>query len=304
MVKIKKQILVSRNVKQGILSDVPPIQETHILTLKKCIGCGVTYNPKLVICKNCDRKPKREDSNSDHKKSVGWSKAQKRTYRNICAGLQAMVIEGKERVGFLTLTTSLECLQKPNYDKQSGLTRDAVRLRQRMARMTPYKFYKLGYLSKRQLPHFYDRDSYFKPFGKMEYQQVYTDEGNGVIHILGDFPFIPQAYISDVWSDVHSSEIVDLRSVSFKDGSKKAARYIVAQYTAGQDTSYIRSSLSRGWVYEGWRRDWKDCWDSSRDWQRQYVNQYGIWVAPPDYKLFWENWKTKLKESIDKKCSI
>ena len=148
-----------------------------------------------------------------------WTRKQKRTFRNLLNGIKVTRKLGFTDLKFITLTTSDICKDQLGYDNHT-LSRDVVRLRQRLTRMTPWKLYKYGYLTRKQLPHFFDRNTYHKPFGKIDYLQVFTDEGNGVVHILGRFPYLPYNYLSSEWMDIHLSYNVNITRVKLDFSAK------------------------------------------------------------------------------------
>jgi hypothetical protein len=225
-----------------------------------------------------------------------WSRKQKRTYRHLINGIKISKKIGSDDLKFITLTTSDICVDQRDYDSHHDLARDGVRLRQRIERMSPWKLYKFGYLTRKQLPHFYDRNTYTKRFGHIDYLQVYTDEGNGVIHILGRFPYLPYNYLSSEWFDVHLSFDVNITRIDLEYGARNTAGYIVSQYIAGQGTSYQRSSMSRNWIFPGHSRIWKYCLDESKDWsQQRYIEEFDCWSAPVQIDLAVKAWDSYLE---------
>lgn len=96
----------------------------------------------------------------------------------------------------------------------------------------------------------------------VEQFQVETNEGHGVYHcvwaIVSDRAvYIHQAWLSSMWQEIHGAHRVWIKRVSTKYHQKNAARYLAAQYLAGQDgTALVRMSyswkkcklsLGRGW---------------------------------------------------------
>jgi len=234
-------------------------------------GYGIIPTARDVFEKTSDKKP------------VEWSLKQKRTFRNLLSGVKVTKLLGSE-LKFLTLTTSDVCKNQIGYNDNS-LSRDWIRLKQRIERVTPYKLYKWGYLSKRQIAGFYGRGNYLKPIvGKIEYCKVVTNEGNGVIHLLMRCGYLPHSYLVSEWMDIHLSWNVNIRDVPvLEKESSDVASYIVSQYVANQKTSYVRGSQSKRWIFPGSSKTWKDCLHSTADWKNQYKNEYGIWTA--DYRI-------------------
>jgi len=86
-------------------------------------------------------------------------------------------------------------------------------------------------------------------FGLVEYVCVDTREGHGVLHMLWACKssrfFIPQAWLSAQWAEIHGAPVVDVRAVGKGDGdARRLSRYMVTQYCAGQD-ALVRLSQSR-----------------------------------------------------------
>jgi len=92
-----------------------------------------------------------------------------------------------------------------------------------------------------------------RKYGQFVYFKVKTDEGNGVLHILAVCPYIDQRWLSEAWSELHKSPVVDIRLL--KGGAKGIARYLVSQYCAGQE--FIRQSWAYEWVYKGFIKVWE-----------------------------------------------
>jgi hypothetical protein len=233
-----------------------------------------------------------------------WNKKQKRTYRHLLNGTRVSQKIGCKDLKFVTLTTSDICVEQVNYDKHS-LSRDVVRLRQRIERLTPWKLHKYGYLTRSQIARFYGRNSYNDSFGHIGYLQVFTNEGNGVVHILGRFPYLPYNYLASEWMDIHLSYNVNITRLNLDYEAKNTASYIVSQYIANQEdhTSYVRSSMSKDWIFPGHRKVWKECLNRSRDWSKQFLTEFGIWTAPVQIDIAVKAWNSYL-DHIFKGVSI
>ena len=134
-----------------------------------------------------------------------------------------------------------------------------------------------------------------RKFGNFEYVAVreWTVKGKPHLHVLFRGNYMDQKWISDAWSDVHSSFIVDIRKVS---SLKKAANYLMKYLvkdgncidgyvecsdgvirelrdakkegfvsrrgcrSQGEKASlrYFRAfSCSSGWVFKGYAKAWK-----------------------------------------------
>jgi hypothetical protein len=128
----------------------------------------------------------------------------------------------RERLRFMTLTSSPEA-------KGRNLNADFRALKMRIFR----KF------------HF-----------KMKYWKIRTNEGNGVLHIVYRGKYIPQKWLSDQWTEIHKSPIVDIRSLyETRKGLKGIVFYLVGDYLAKQ--SFERMSWSYSWVFPAFVSCWK-----------------------------------------------
>jgi len=196
----------------------------------------------------------------------------------------------------MTLTTSNLCLNLKGYFSNTDLTNDCKRLIQIIRRLTPYKIYKLGYLTKRQLPHLYNRNDLNKHFN-FEYFKVNTNEGNGVIHLVARNEYIPYNLLVDIWNDVHLTWDLNIQKVDTenKKSCKNSAWYIVNQYIANQGSSYTRSSMSKNWIFPHSSYYWKVYLDCSKDWNKSYLNEWGCDTAPIRLDLAIKNFKAYLE---------
>ena len=91
---------------------------------------------------------------------------------------------------------------------------------------------------------------------KMKYWKIRTNEGNGVLHIVFRGRYIPQKWLSEQWSDIHKSPIVDIRSLyETRKGLTGIAFYLVGNYLTKQ--SFERMSWGYSWVFPAFVRSWK-----------------------------------------------
>lgn len=154
----------------------------------------------------------------------------------------------------MVLTTSLEAQVRNNPEQ---LRIDAKELKKRIKRVTPLKLVKQGFITTSDLRRYYSN----KPINealKLEYQQIRTNEGNGVLHLLVASDFIPHYWISKNWEEIHYSPNVSIRLVD-KNEDKKISGYLANQmckYLSDQDCTYIRTSASQNWIYKGWAIDY------------------------------------------------
>lgn len=89
-----------------------------------------------------------------------------------------------------------------------------------------------------------------------DYIKVIENTENGAQHIHMCFrgSYIEQRYLSALWSDIHSSKIVDIRQVKGRYRDKKNVAHYLAKYMSKEDVR--RYSWSWGWVYKGFVKVW------------------------------------------------
>lgn len=73
------------------------------------------------------------------------------------------------------------------------------------------------------------------------------------LHILFRGSYIDQALIKHWWSQIHNSDIVDIRLVRTYGSPRKIAAYM-AKYMSKESSG--RYSWSWGWVWRGFVKDW------------------------------------------------
>jgi hypothetical protein len=77
--------------------------------------------------------------------------------------------------------------------------------------------------------------------------------GKQHLHIIFRGEYIAQAYISDMWQELHKAKIVDIRRCNLKRGKKGLASYM-AKYMSKENL--FRYSWSWTWVWRGFCRHW------------------------------------------------
>ena len=193
-------------------------------------------------------------------------------------GTKKSQILGK-KARHLTLTTSTH----PNVrNNPIRLYNDQRKLVQRIRRLTPLKLILMHYITLSDYRRYYPNKKLNEPL-EYEYFRVRTNEGNGVLHIVQTGDFLPYHWIQDTWAYLHKSYIIAIREIN-SDNYGDRARYIVTQYVSNQDTSYIRSSMSRNYIYPGWRQDY--------DRIRNSVLHYSIKSADFTYDHWKYTWCT------------
>jgi len=167
---------------------------------------------------------------------------------------------------FITLTSST--IVQPGQ-----LWRDYALLVKRIRTMTPWKFYKRGYLTESEMKRYY-RGKDLHAAMTFEYCAIETDEGNGVLHIPCKTGWIPKKYLDEVWKELHMSSILDIRwcrpkKAGTRDGGTKGlAGYCLQNYLIGH--TIIRSSSSRHWLRKGYRQACKTIWKMTQD-KKEYI---------------------------------
>ena len=78
-------------------------------------------------------------------------------------------------------------------------------------------------------------------FDALEFVQVATDEGHGVLHIVwawsGERSFyVPQAWLSSEWNRIHGAPVVWIAGIgNRKKDAKRTSKYMVTQYCVEQN---------------------------------------------------------------------
>jgi len=176
-----------------------------------------------------------------------WSKKQKRAYHRAKSGVRVSDII-KVPIKHLVLTTSPA-------GQDLNLSNDFQVLRKRIQR----KFNVL-----------------------LAYFKVETNEGYGVLHVLyRSKQYLPQAWLSNQWSDIHKSPYVYIKEVPDTD----IARYVVTQYVSDQGSSYQRCSWSQSWVCRGFVQSWKRHLRWFNQWKLKLnltfidlLNKWNLWI--------------------------
>ena len=80
-----------------------------------------------------------------------------------------------------------------------------------------------------------------------------SKNGKQHLHIIFRGEYIAQAYISDMWQELHKAKIVDIRRCNLKRGKKGLASYM-AKYMSKENL--FRYSWSWTWVWRGFCNHW------------------------------------------------
>jgi hypothetical protein len=213
--------------------------------------------------------------------SETWSQKQRYAYFKILSGLKRASISEK-RARHLVLTTSADPTVKGN-SKQ--LYDDAKEFAKRVRRLTPLKLILAGFILSNEANKYYPS----KPLEErlyFQYHRVRTNEGNGVLHYVVVSDFIPYHWITKTWDEIHKSPNVSIIEIS-PDNYGDRARYIVTQYVASQGTSYVRSSMTKNFIFPKWASTYQKIKESvyrhRADYSQQHFNaKLGRWL--PRYK--------------------
>ena len=81
----------------------------------------------------------------------------------------------------------------------------------------------------------------------------FTQKGKLHLHVLFRGSYIEQRLISEWWSQIHQSPVVDIRAVQLTNRPRKIASYMAKYMTKEMAGRY---SWSWGWVWRGFVRDW------------------------------------------------
>jgi len=207
-----------------------------------------------------------------------WSKKQKSAFNTIFTGLK-VAKKFNDDVRFLTLTTSEVQYCNKNYDLKYGLNDDFRKLKQRIKRMSVAKLIQQGYIKPSACRKYYPNRSLVEPFS-MEYFKVITNEGNGVIHCLYKGGYLPYNFLVDNWQDIHNSWDVNIKLIkNKKEDLKKSSAYVVSQYVSSQKSSFQRSSQSWNWIIRGYRKMWKEF----------YQTCHSAYFFNPVQRIFYHN---------------
>lgn len=148
-----------------------------------------------------------------------WTRRQKRIYQRVMSGLEMAKLKG-EHVRFLTLTSS------PSSTREISKSFATFVKRAR------------------------------RKFGKFEYVKIqeFTKSGLKHLHTIYRGEYMPQAWISEQWTQIHSAPIVYIERV--KTWSKGLGSYVAKYIAKAEDHAHM--STSWNWCYRGSCRDWKD----------------------------------------------
>jgi hypothetical protein len=130
-------------------------------------------------------------------------------------------------------------------------------------------------------------------FAGVEFVQVETREGHGVLHVIWAWRgprsfYVPQSWLSAEWQRIHGARVVWVERLRPGDQSRKSvARYVVTQYCANQK-ALVRLSwswwgltvaLASGW--ESLKRLASETYrdDERKRWVRNYVRPMAEVVA-------------------------
>lgn len=82
-----------------------------------------------------------------------------------------------------------------------------------------------------------------------------SKNGKQHLHVLFRGDYIAQAWISEMWQELHKAKVVDIRKVRAKRTKSQLASYM-AKYMSKE--SLFRYSWSWEWVWRGFVKDWQE----------------------------------------------
>jgi hypothetical protein len=167
-------------------------------------------------------------------------------------GLRRSSILGK-KARHLVLTTSAHPHVKNNSER---LRIDYKELNKRIRRVTPLQLIVMGYIVLSDLRRYYPNKQINEPLD-YEYHRVRTNEVNGVLHIIQVGDFLPYHWVKKQWTEIHHSPNISITEISNENYGQRAS-YVVTQYVSNQQSSYVRSSMSKNFIYPQWQRDYNE----------------------------------------------
>lgn len=81
-----------------------------------------------------------------------------------------------------------------------------------------------------------------------------SKNGKQHLHVLYRGSYISQAYLSEVWQELHKAKVVDIRKAWSKGNNRRLASYM-AKYMSKEN--FWRYSWSWSWVWRGFVKDWQ-----------------------------------------------
>lgn len=156
------------------------------------------------------------------------TRQERRVFQRLISGLTIGNLQGSF-MRFMTLTTA------PGVKKD--INRSFERLKKRIMRAT------------------FEKDG-FPGFKCNRYFKVKTKECNGVLHTVLMGNYIPQAWLSKTWKEIHGSPIVDIRALRVgRKGIRGIANYLVSNYLVKQPI--LRMSYGWKWLWLKAASSWK-----------------------------------------------
>lgn len=115
-----------------------------------------------------------------------------------------------------------------------------------------------------------------------------TKQGRQHLHILFRGSYISQRLLSKWWSEIHHSNVVDIRSFRPYRGKQRTASYM-AKYMSKENAG--RYSWSWGWVWRGFCQHWL--------WWKQWWHQYYERTPPLPFRHCLLGWKLWLQGYLE-----
>jgi len=109
-----------------------------------------------------------------------------------------------------------------------------------------------------------------------------SKNGKQHLHVLFRGSYIEQAYLSQVWQQLHKAKIVDIRRVGQNCDKRKLASDMASYMSKA---NLYRYSWNWDWVWRGFCRDWRDL---KRFWRR--LNEAAADYSFQDLLRWWRLW--------------
>jgi hypothetical protein len=117
------------------------------------------------------------------------------------------------------------------------------------------------------------------------YIKVMETTTSGLLHahiIMAGGGFLPQAWISKLWLELHGAEVVDIRLIRKRAGNEWWQGYrSVAGYLAkymGKD-AVARLAYSPKWLWPGLARTWRGCWRAGAYLGMPFEKTLAVWTS-------------------------
>ena len=119
-----------------------------------------------------------------------------------------------------------------------------------------------------------------------------SKNGKQHLHILFRGSYIDQAYLSQLWQEIHHAKIIDIRKVRTGSDKRKLASDM-ASYMSKENL--YRYSFSWGWVWRGFVRDWTVL--------KKWWHTYNALFKPRSFQWLLNQWRLCLEYNLRPKLT-